>query len=202
MAVEVQYRYGTTAEHSTFTGVSAEMTVDTTKHVVVVHDGVTTGGFPMARENLSNVPTLVGATPTVAGTTGKLPVPQAGDQDKVLYGDGSWKSLPTPATLQVITESTTARTLGLTDAENYIRFNNAAAKTLTVPTNATVAFPIGTTISGNSATAGQLTIVAASGVTINTPETLKLRARAFTSFVLTKIGTDVWDLAGDLELSV
>lgn len=49
MAKQVQLRRGTTAEHSTFTGAVGEVTVDTTKDVVVVHDGVTAGGTPMLK---------------------------------------------------------------------------------------------------------------------------------------------------------
>lgn len=45
-----QYR-GTTAQHAAYTGKIGELTVDTDKKVVVVHDGVTTGGVPMARED-------------------------------------------------------------------------------------------------------------------------------------------------------
>ena len=45
-----QFR-GTTAQHSTYTGPAGELTVDTTKKVVVVHDGATAGGVPMARED-------------------------------------------------------------------------------------------------------------------------------------------------------
>jgi len=55
MAKRVQRRRGTTTEHSTFTGAVGEVTVDTTKDIVVVHDGATTGGIPSAREDLSNV---------------------------------------------------------------------------------------------------------------------------------------------------
>lgn len=40
-----QYR-GTTAQHKTYTGLPGELTVDTDKHVVVVHDGLTAGGHP------------------------------------------------------------------------------------------------------------------------------------------------------------
>lgn len=47
----IQRRRGTTAQHSTFTGLLAELTVDTDKKTVVVHDGVTPGGFPLARED-------------------------------------------------------------------------------------------------------------------------------------------------------
>jgi hypothetical protein len=49
MAKQVQHRRGTTVQHNTFAGALGEITVDTTKRVVVVHDGVTYGGFPQAR---------------------------------------------------------------------------------------------------------------------------------------------------------
>ena len=49
MARQVQLRRGTTAEHSTFTGAVGEVTVDTDKDVVVVHDGSTAGGVPLLK---------------------------------------------------------------------------------------------------------------------------------------------------------
>jgi hypothetical protein len=51
MAKQVQLRRGTTSEHSTFTGAVGEVTVDTTKDTLVVHDGSTTGGIPLARQS-------------------------------------------------------------------------------------------------------------------------------------------------------
>ena len=50
MAKTVQLRRGTTAEHAAFTGASGEVTIDQTKNVVVIHDGVTAGGHPVAKE--------------------------------------------------------------------------------------------------------------------------------------------------------
>lgn len=50
MSLAVQNRRGTTGQHAAFTGLLGELTIDTTKKTVVVHDGVTPGGFPMARE--------------------------------------------------------------------------------------------------------------------------------------------------------
>lgn len=47
----LQLRRGTTAEHASFTGLVGEITVDTTKDTVVVHDGVTAGGIPLAKES-------------------------------------------------------------------------------------------------------------------------------------------------------
>ena len=50
MATILQLRRGTTVQHSSFTGANGEVTVDTTKKTVVVHDGSTAGGSPLATE--------------------------------------------------------------------------------------------------------------------------------------------------------
>jgi hypothetical protein len=57
MTTAVQNRRGTTAEHSTFTGLEGEVTIDTTKDTAVIHDGTLAGGYPLAKENLANVTT-------------------------------------------------------------------------------------------------------------------------------------------------
>lgn len=44
MAVQVQLRRGTAAENNAFTGVVAELTVDTTNKKLRLHDGTTAGG--------------------------------------------------------------------------------------------------------------------------------------------------------------
>jgi hypothetical protein len=46
MATIIQRRRGTTAQHATFTGAEGEITIDTDTKEIVVHDGVTPGGFP------------------------------------------------------------------------------------------------------------------------------------------------------------
>ena len=50
MATAIQRRRGTTEEHATFAGLAGEVTVDTTKKTLVVHDGETAGGSPLATE--------------------------------------------------------------------------------------------------------------------------------------------------------
>jgi hypothetical protein len=50
MSTAVQFRRGTTVEHSTFTGAIGEITVDTTKDTAVVHDGALAGGHPLLKE--------------------------------------------------------------------------------------------------------------------------------------------------------
>ena len=51
MSQEKLRRRGTTAEHTVFTGGEGEITIDTTKDTIVVHDGATAGGFPLLRED-------------------------------------------------------------------------------------------------------------------------------------------------------
>jgi hypothetical protein len=51
MSTAVQLRRGTTAQHASFTGAVGEVTVDTTKDTVVVHDGVLAGGHPLLKES-------------------------------------------------------------------------------------------------------------------------------------------------------
>ena len=64
MSTQIQRRRGTTAQHSTFTGANAELTVDTDKEVVVVHDGTTAGGNPLMREDASNSALALGSAAT------------------------------------------------------------------------------------------------------------------------------------------
>ena len=54
MATQVQFRRGTTAEHSGFKGADGEVTVDTSLKTVVIHDAITNGGFPVLRQDGSN----------------------------------------------------------------------------------------------------------------------------------------------------
>ena len=73
MAIQIQLRQGTTTEHNTFTGAVGEVTVDTTKDVPVVHDGVTVGGFPVAaRANADGTISLIKKDGTSAGTINAL----------------------------------------------------------------------------------------------------------------------------------
>ena len=71
MAKKLQLRGGTTAEHSSFTGALREVTVDTDKDVLVVHDGSTAGGFPagdlIAASNLSDIGTAATALTNIGG---------------------------------------------------------------------------------------------------------------------------------------
>ena len=62
MSTQIQRRRGTTGEHSTFTGAAGEITIDSTKNTVVVHDGTTAGGFPLAKEANALTSSAIGVT--------------------------------------------------------------------------------------------------------------------------------------------
>ena len=66
MATQVQFRRGTTAEHSGFKGADGEVTVDTSLKTVVIDDAITNGGFPVLRQDGSNSQFERGATSSCA----------------------------------------------------------------------------------------------------------------------------------------
>jgi hypothetical protein len=76
--------------------------------------------------------------------------------------------------------------------------NVASGNNLTVPLNSTVAFPTGTQINILQTGAGQTTVVATGGVTINGTPGLKLRVQ-WSGATLIKRATDTWTLVGDLS---
>ena len=119
------------------------------------------------------------------------------DATTFLRGDNTW-STPTSSDyspIAIITESTTARSLSLTDIGGYIRLTNVSSCTITVPDNATVDWAGETeppTIYVR-VTAGVPTLSNA-GVTIN--DTLGVIAALETgsTFALQWVASNVWDI--------
>jgi len=93
---------------------------------------------------------------------------------------------------------TASYTLVLADKGKLVEVSNASANNLTVPLNSSVAYPVGAQITILQTGAGQTTVVATSGVTINATPGLKLRAQ-WSSATLIKRATDTWVLVGDLS---
>lgn len=132
-----------------------------------------------------------GANATAAGSFVAL-YGRAGSGDEIFLPDNGVGELTVEA-------APASFVLAMTDRNKYRRITAAAANTVTVPPHSTVAFPIGTQIHLVQAGVGQTTIVAGTGVSINTAETLKLR-KLYSSATLVKVAENEWDLAGDLEL--
>lgn len=90
----------------------------------------------------------------------------------------------------------TTYTTVLTDNGRLVTLNNAAAITLTVPLNSSVAYATGAVINIQQIGAGQVTVAGASGVTVNGTGT-KTRAQ-WSAASLIKTATDTWTLIGDI----
>jgi hypothetical protein len=128
---------------------------------------------------------------------------QSGNAGKYLQTDGttaSWEvlDLDSKADKLLSTNAQTASyTLVLSDADKMVEMNVASANDLTVPLDSSVAYPVGTQINILQTGAGQTTIVATGGVTIDGTPGLKLRTQ-WSSATLIKRATDTWVAIGDL----
>ena len=69
MALQIQLRRGTHSQHSTFTGVLGEVTVNTTNNSLHMHDGTSVGGHELAKTNFSNVASGAIANSKLANST-------------------------------------------------------------------------------------------------------------------------------------
>jgi hypothetical protein len=99
---------------------------------------------------------------------------------------------------QLNAQTGTTYTLALTDVAKVVTLSNAAAITLTVPTNTSVAFPIGTQILLYQGGAGQVTISPAGGVDVRSNGAkLKLTGQYAVAGLL-KLDTDEWVAFGNL----
>ena len=92
------------------------------------------------------------------------------------------------------TEKTTSYTLALTDAYKVV-LANISTGTITVPDNASVAFPIGTVVNVYNANASDLTIAGDTGVTVRNAGDLA----QYGEVSLRKRATDEWVLAGSVS---
>ena len=97
-----------------------------------------------------------------------------------------------------INTQTDSYTLVLGDDGKLIIMNKGSANNLTIPLNASVAFPVGTQIAVQQLGAGQTTIVATGGVTTQAQPGLKISAR-YGLATLIKVATDTWIVAGALS---
>ena len=101
-----------------------------------------------------------------------------------------------------IDEKSASYTLALTDKNKFIKMSvTSTANTVTVPTNASVAFPIGSQIHIIQYGTGKTQVIPVSGtVTIYATPGAYLRAQ-YSAATLLKCDTNIWMLMGDLSAS-
>lgn len=103
-------------------------------------------------------------------------------------------------TVTTVSGATHAPALG--DEGSYFRCTDAGGCVVTVPANSTQAFPTGATLIYEQATAGQVEITQAGGVTVNVASThTKFSATQYAVIQLVKVATDTWTLFGNLEVA-
>lgn len=92
---QVQRRRGTTAQHTDFIGAAGEVTVDTDKNTLVVHDGITAGGHPLEKEGggvlsaVGDITTFDGSHEVAQAIGADTSVPMA---DSLLANGWGWKA--------------------------------------------------------------------------------------------------------------
>ena len=156
MSKRLQLRGGTTTEHASFTGAVREVTVDTTKDTLVVHDGSTVGGNALstatdvaaaiaAIDLTAAIATVIDAAPESLNTLNELAAALGDDANYAATTTAAIGVAQTQADLGV-TNAATAQTqadLGVTNAATAQGTANAAlpmaggAMTGAITTNST-----------------------------------------------------------------
>lgn len=134
------------------------------------------------------------ASPTFTGTPA---APSAAGYTDTTQIATTAQVYDTVTTVPENAQTGTTYTLVLTDAGKMVTLSNAAAITLTIPTNASVAFPTNTRIDLAQFGAGQVTVGGA-GVTIRSSGSKLKLAGQYSGATLWKKGTDEWLLVGDI----
>ncbi|HLS00679.1 MAG TPA: hypothetical protein VK054_01655, partial [Beutenbergiaceae bacterium] len=120
----------------------------------------------------------------------------AADRELSIAEGGVTPTLTQRLQARAVTANTT---LELGDVDSVVEVNSGSARTVTVPTNASVPLPIGAVIEIIRWGAGAVTINPASGVALHSPDDARDIATQYGSAFLRKRATNEWHLSGDLE---
>jgi hypothetical protein len=102
----------------------------------------------------------------------------------------------TAAAKRTIVTVTGSKTFALTDADKYQRYTGGGSHTWTVPASGTADFADGDEIDGFNATANNLTLTAASSVTVNGVTAGSVTVPPYSGFSLKNISGNTWDYSG------
>lgn len=184
------------------------LTVGVNGYVLSANSAIATGLEWIANDQGDLTAVSSGTGITVTSGTG--PIPSIAVDDTLVATTSntmtlSNKTLTSPViTLALNAQAVTSYTSVLADSSKLVTMNLATANTFLVPTNASVAYPVGTTINISQIGVGQTKIISAttSTTTINSTGAASgaplLRAK-FSAASCIKTATDVWLVVGDIE---
>jgi hypothetical protein len=115
----------------------------------------------------------------------------------VVFTDGTQTKEGVVSRTPIIAKTDSYTLSALTERDSLIEVAKLTATTITIPTDATLNFPIGTSLDILQTSTGQVTIAGAGGVTVNATPGLKLRT-TWSSCTLFKRAANTWVVYGDL----
>jgi hypothetical protein len=143
------------------------------------------------------------ASPTFTGTVTSPAITATGlitaSASGVAFTDGTQTAEGVPSRTPIIQKTASYTLSSLTERDDMIEMGSASAITLSIPTDATLNYPIGTSIDILQTGAGQVTIAAVTPgtTTVNATPGLKLRT-TWSSCTLFKRAANTWVVYGDL----
>ncbi len=129
----------------------------------------------------------------VAALTATTVTPSSG----VVFTDGTQTKEGVVSRTPIVAKTAGYTLSALTERDSLVEMGSSSALTLTIPTDATLNFPVGTSIDILQTSTGQVTIAGAAGVTVNATPGLKLRT-TWSSATLFKRAANTWVVYGDL----
>lgn len=187
LGLVVAYNDGT-AKHS---GIVRDVSTDRWKFFEgVTTEPTTTVNFTQGTLDDLEINDLFAVDITITGNT---TVSASG----ITFTDGSQTKEGVPSRTPIVQKTASYTLSALNERDSLIEVSNASATTITIPTNASVAFPVGTSLDILQTGAGQVTIAGDTGVTVNATPGLKLRTQ-WSSATLFKRATNTWVVYGDL----
>ena len=115
----------------------------------------------------------------------------------IVFSDGTQTKEGVVSRTPIIAKTAAYTLSALTERDSLVEMGSSSAMTLTIPTDATLNFPIGTSIDILQTSTGQVTVAGAAGVTVNATPGLKLRT-TWSSATLFKRAANTWVVYGDL----
>ena len=117
----------------------------------------------------------------------------------ITFADGTTQSTAGVPSITPINTQTASLTLSSSYVkDSFVQINSASAATVTIPADSTYSYPVGASLTFQALGAGQVSFVAASGVTAQYTPGLKLRTQ-YSVATIQKVAANTWAIFGDLS---